>query len=83
MYHSIMNLIIGIVGTYGVAIILSEYDGPFKLFYKARSSKLYELLSCGVCLSPYIAVAFALGLHMSFWEYLAVVGGSVIIARLV
>lgn len=76
-----INIILGVLTTYGLATILAEYDGPAKVFQKIRSSKLRPLFECSVCLSPYVALIPVLCLSMGFIEYLAVIGGSVILAR--
>lgn len=79
----IIQLLIAILGTYGLISLISDYDGPFNVFFKLRSSRLGKLFECGVCLSPYFALIPVLGLGMSLYEYLAVIGGSVILSRLV
>lgn len=76
------SLLVAVFGTYGIATLLSDYNGPFRAFQRLRHSKMGELFECNVCLSPYIALAFALGLGLGLWEYLAVVGACVVLARL-
>lgn len=77
------NVIISAVGTYGLATIVADYDGPFNMFDKIRSTRLGRLFSCNVCLSPYMALIPALSLDIGFVGYIAAVGGTVILARLV
>ncbi len=76
-----IELLIAILGTYGVAVLVSEYDGLFSIFAKARRSFLRPLLVCSVCFAVWVAIAFSIALNLSLLEYLAVLGGAVLLAR--
>lgn len=82
-YQQATSIVIGILIVYGLATIVTEYDGPFHVFAKLRASKLNSLLSCAVCVSPYIALLLIPLMGISLVQYLAVLGGSIIIARII
>lgn len=69
-------------GTYGIATIVADYDGPFGVFERLRRSRLAKLFACNVCLMPYAAIPLALGLDVGLYGYLAAIGLGVILARL-
>lgn len=74
-----IDVVIAILATYGVSTLVADYDGPRDIFIRLRKrSKFFE---CAVCLSPWVAVIPALLIGLSFVEYIAVVGGTIIIAR--
>jgi hypothetical protein len=70
------------IAAYGLSTLIADYDGPFRIFFRLRRSRLGALFECNVCLLPYIAI---LCLVAPLWalNYLAVVGVGVILARLV
>ena len=76
-----MNIIIAILITTGLSLMASDYDGLADIFLKLRKSRLGKLFECSICLTPYIALIPFLGLPLTFMEYLAVVGASVLILR--
>lgn len=73
------DIIIAVAGTYGLATIVADYDGPFGVFEKIRG--LGRGFSYNVCLMPYFALIPTLGMGLGFFEYLAIVGTGVAIAR--
>lgn len=80
--HEAINLLIAIFGTYGLATMIAEYDGPAHLFEKLRSLKyIGPLFRCNVCMSPYFALIFLFGMGLPFLAYLGVVGACVFLAR--
>jgi len=81
--HEAANIILTIFAVYGIATVVADYAGPFAIFDKLREIKpLSSLLSCNVCLTPYIAFVFFIALDMPLLAYLAVVGAVVLLARL-
>ena len=70
------------IAAYGLSTLVAGYDGPLRIFFWLRQSRLGTLFECNVCLLPYIAI---LCLVAPLWllNYLAVVGLGVLIARLV
>lgn len=78
------DLIIAILTTYGIVTIVTESDGLFNIFYKLRGVKneqLNKLFSCSMCMSVYIAVLPTVGLGLNLWEYLATIGGTILLTR--
>lgn len=79
------DLIIAILATYGVVHLITQTDGLFDVFHKLRSVKnktLEKLFSCSKCQAVYISAIPVIGLHMSFWEYLATIGGVIILTEI-
>lgn len=70
------------IAAYGLSTLLADYDGPFRIFFRLRRSRLGTLIECNVCLLPYVAI---LCLVSPLWmlNYLAVVGVGILISRLV
>lgn len=79
----VTNIILGALGVYGMATIVADYDGPFHIFERLRSGALRSLFICNVCLMPYFALVPTIGLGLGIYGYLAIVGGGVLLARLV
>lgn len=76
------DLILSTLSIYAITLVLSSYSGPFQIFSLMRNKSpemLKELLSCFVCLSWYTALPFALLLGFNLLEYLAVVGGAILL----
>ena len=63
-----IELLITILAVYGTSKLLVEYDGFMDVFYLIRSIKWLKMLTCIVCTSVWVAVAFSL----VFWLGLAV-----------
>ena len=63
-----IELIITTLAVYGASKLLAEYDGFMDVFYRIRSIKWLRMLTCVVCTSVWVAVAFSL----VFWLGLAV-----------
>lgn len=74
-----LEIFIATLGTYGVATLVSDYDGAFGIFKRLR--KLGEVFECNICLTPWIALPIAYLAGLSFVEYLAVIGLVIIIER--
>lgn len=77
------GLIIYALATYGLSVLLSDYDGPTDIFRNSRGK--LKALECTVCTSVYVALALfvpiALGIGNSLTP-LAVVGVVVLLERL-
>jgi hypothetical protein len=77
------ELIISALATFGVASLVSNYDGPYHVFAKLRSK--YELFRCTVCLATWLATPLFFLATNGFLAYvtsLAIIGVVVIIERL-
>lgn len=55
-----IELIITALAVYGTSKLLVEYDGLMDVFYRIRSIKWLKMLTCVVCTSVYIALAFSI-----------------------
>lgn len=54
-----MELLILGLSTYSVTRLISEFDGPFYIFYRLRNSRIkfiQALTSCFYCLGVYVAI---------------------------
>lgn len=78
-----MNLLIGVLATFGLAALVTNYDGPLSVFISLRSK--YRVFECTVCLSvwiaPVILALLALGATWLVWSC-AVVGAVILLERL-
>lgn len=74
------DIVISTLGVYGISVLLAEYSGPKNIFLKLREKGLPD---CVPCLSVYIAIIPVLSLSMSFFEYLAIIGATIIIERII
>lgn len=77
-----IELIILALATYGVSKLISEYDGFGDIFYKLRRKKWLSMLTCTVCTSVWVAVAFSIvwAFGYALWlTPLAVVGIVIIL----
>lgn len=78
-----MDLAIASLATFGIAVMLSEKDGPFDILLRLRSK--FKLLECTVCISFWVALVvlamLALGWSYITWTF-AVVGAVVLLDRL-
>lgn len=74
-----IDIIIAILATYGIVTLVSQYDGPNDLFKKLRKDK--KVFECSVCLTPWIALVPAIFMPLGFFEYLSVVGATVLLDR--
>ena len=74
-----MNELLIILATYGVATLMTDYDGPYGAF-KSLQDK-YAVFQCNVCLGVYILLPMYIlavnGLILPF----SILGGFLIIAR--
>ena len=72
------NLLLLILSVYGASKLLTDYDGPFDVFYKLR--KHLHALTCTVCVSVWIAFIFSLLLFFGQYWFITVVAvvGAVI-----
>jgi hypothetical protein len=75
------ELVIATLATYGISIIVCEYDGPADIFYKLRTGYLSGVLSCATCFSVWVAIALSIALKLSPVECLAVIGANVLLTR--
>lgn len=74
------NLLLLILSVYGASKLLTEYDGPFNVFYRLRNN--LNFLNCTVCTSVWVAILFSLLLFFGqYWfiTVLAVVGAVIFI----
>lgn len=78
--ESYINTFYAALAAYGVSTLVSDYDGPFKLFFKLRSNTSRSLFECTVCLLPYTALIVMI---CPLWalQYLAVIGIGIILSR--
>lgn len=77
------ELLQAVLITVGLATLVADYDGPFNIFLRLRTSRLGRLFECNVCLCSYLALIPVLGLKMGLMQYLTIVGASVLLARYV
>lgn len=75
------ELLQAVLITVGLATLVADYDGPFNIFLRLRTSRLGKLFDCNTCLVPYLALIPVLGLNMGFMDYLVIVGAGVILSR--
>ena len=68
------------IASVGLAILISDYSGPFGIFISLRTSRLGRLFECPVCLLPYIVLLVLIS-PVRALEYLFVVGLGILIAR--
>lgn len=76
------ELIISALATFGIASLVSNYDGPYNIFTKLRSR--YEMLRCTVCLATWLATPLFFLAANGFLAYvtsLAIIGVVVIVER--
>lgn len=76
------NLLILILGVYGVSKLLTDYDGPWGVFYNLRKLKFMGALHCTICVSVYVAVVMSLLLFFGWHWFVtvcAIVGAVVFI----
>lgn len=79
----VLNLVIAVVATYGIATVISQYDAPAGLLIRLRSIKyLQSFLSCAVCLSVWIAIPIAIYSDLNIIKYFATIGFVIVIERL-
>lgn len=77
----LLELLKAAIAAYGLSTLMAGYDGPFRIFFRLRKSRLGTLFDCNTCLVPYLALIPVLGLHMGFMDYLVIVGAGVILSR--
>lgn len=76
------NLLLLILSVYGVSKLLTDYDGPWGVFYNLRNLKFMGALHCTVCLSVWVAILFSLLLFFGWYWFItvfAVVGAVILI----
>lgn len=54
-----MEFVASVLGTYGIAYIVSNLDGPWGFFYRLRYT-FAEPFSCFYCITPYLAAAISI-----------------------
>lgn len=74
-----IEIIIASLATYGVATLVSEYDGAFNVFTKLRSK--LPALRCMPCAATWIALPIALFMDIGVMGYLAALGIVVAMER--
>ena len=67
------------LATYGVATLVSEYDGVFDVFSKLRSN--IKAFRCVPCATVWIAIPIAVIMNVGVIGYLASVGISIALDR--
>ena len=73
-----LTIIVNMLAVYAVSTLLAEYNGFRDIFMKLRKKGLPD---CAVCLSVWTAIPAALLTGLSVVEYLAVVGGVILLVR--
>lgn len=77
-----MNLLIAALATFGLAALISQYDGPDKMFARLRKRDKSKLTHCPVCLSVWLAIPISILAGIGLVEYIAIIGIVIIIERL-
>jgi hypothetical protein len=77
-----MDIILAVLATYAITLIMSSYGGPFDVFARLRA-KYDKPWSCFVCLSFWVGLAVSALSQLTVLEYLAVVGGTIVIWSIV
>lgn len=67
------------VATYGLAILVSEYDGLGEVLLKLR--RRIPLLRCAVCSAVWLAIPINLLSGTGMLGYLASIGGMIVLDR--
>lgn len=75
----LVSVIVYGVATYGIATVITDYDGPFGVFDSLRQK--FALFRCSVCLSTWLIVVFWLVGGLAIIESLAALGIAVFILR--
>ena len=77
-----IELIITTLAVYGTSKLLVEYDGFMDVFYRIRSIKWLKMLTCIVCTSVWLSLAFSVvfWLGWAMWLLpLAILGVTIIL----
>ena len=77
-----IELLITTLAVYGASKLLAEYDGFMDVFYRIRSIKWLRMLTCVVCTSVWLSLAFSAVLWLGFAAWLlplAIVGVIILI----
>lgn len=74
-----IEVILAALATYGIATLVSEYDGPFNVFTELRT--WLPALRCVPCGSVWIAAPIALLSGVGFIGYLAALGIVMVMER--
>jgi len=72
-----MNFIITALAVYGLAALVSSYDGAWSVFARLRNKFPNSALHCTVCLSVWLSIPIILlGTYIGLWFIapLAIVG---------
>lgn len=69
------------IATYGLAVLISDYDGPFDILYSLRG-RYYRLFSCHVCLSFWIAIPISIMTEIGLIGYLTALGLVILLERI-
>lgn len=75
-----IEIIIAATATYGVSALVSEYSGPFDIFFRLRQR--LRVLECTVCLSVWLAIPISIFSGLDIMGYFAVIGVIIIIEGL-
>ena len=77
-----IELIITALAVYGTAKLFVEYDGYMNVFYKLRQREWLKMLTCVICTSVWLSLAFCIvfWLGWAMWLLpLAIVGVIIIL----
>jgi len=80
-----MVFLITALSVYGLASLITGYDGPKGMFLKLRNKYPYSAINCTVCLSCWIALPMILTgayLGLAFLAPFAIVGVVILLERL-
>lgn len=81
--NMLITLLTALLATYGVAKLISNYDGLFNVFLwlRNRDSVIGKLFSCTVCLAVWVAIPVAYFAGFGVMGYLAIIGSVILIER--
>lgn len=69
-----IELLYAAIATYGLSAIVSNYDGPWSIFYRLRRKYPQSALTCLLCTSTWISAPIAWYFGVGISGYLVIVG---------
>lgn len=74
------GILITALAAFAICTLVSEYDGPFNIFQKLRSS--FKLFSCLACSSVWVSAPLAYLIGIGIVEYFAAIGLVLLLDRI-